>query len=100
MGLSSTSTKQLERMIGDAAILTYPLHLLAGLIRTFLYTLLFIGLLIFILFLWMFTAHEGFLRPRIDLRVGPMGVVERDGIANRCSGLGSISSPTFFSIAR
>lgn len=38
-------------MISDAALLTYPLHLLAGLIRTFLYTLLFIGLLIFMFFI-------------------------------------------------
>jgi hypothetical protein len=49
--LSSISTKKLEQMISDAALLTYPLHLLAGLIRTFLYTLLFIGLLIFMFFI-------------------------------------------------
>jgi hypothetical protein len=57
-GLSSTSTKQLERMIGDAAWLTYPVHLLADLIKTFVYTFLFIGLLIFMFFMWMFTAHD------------------------------------------
>jgi len=58
MGLSSTSTRQLERMIDDAAWLTYPLHLLADLIKTFVYTFLFIGLLIFMFFMWMFTAHD------------------------------------------
>jgi hypothetical protein len=49
---------QLERMIDDAAWITYPLHVLVGLIKTFVYTMLFIGLLIFMFFFWMFTAHE------------------------------------------
>jgi hypothetical protein len=58
LGFSSTSTRQLERMIDDAAWLTYPVHLLADLIKTFVYTFLFIGLLIFMFFMWMFTAHD------------------------------------------
>ena len=42
LGLSSTSTRQLERMIDDAAWLTYPLHLAAGILKTFVYGFLFI----------------------------------------------------------
>jgi hypothetical protein len=54
-GLSTMANGQLERMIDDAAWITYPLHLVVGLIKTFVYTFLFIGLLIFMFFLWMFT---------------------------------------------
>jgi len=58
LGLSTMATGQMERMIDDAAWITYPLHLLAGLIKTFVYTFLFIGLLIFMFLIWMFTAHD------------------------------------------
>jgi len=46
LGLSSTSTRQLERMIGDAAILTYPLHVLVGILKMFV----FVGLCILAVF--------------------------------------------------
>jgi hypothetical protein len=58
LGLSTMANGQLERMIDDAAWITYPLHLVVGLLKTFVYTLLFIGLLIFMFFFWMFTAHD------------------------------------------
>ena len=45
-------------MISDAAWLTYPVHLLADLIKTFVYTFLFILLLIFIFFTWLLTTHD------------------------------------------
>jgi hypothetical protein len=57
-GLSSTATKDLERMIDDAAWLTYPLHLVVGLLKTFVYTALFISFLVLCFFAWMFTAHD------------------------------------------
>jgi len=58
LGLSRTSNTQLERMIDDAAWITYPLHLVVGLIKTFVYTLLFISFLVMCFFGWMFTAHD------------------------------------------
>ena len=58
LGLSSTSNTQLERMIDDAAWITYPLHLVVGLLKTFVYTLLFISFLVLVFFVWMFTAHD------------------------------------------
>ena len=58
LGLPRTSNTQLERMIDDAAWITYPLHLVVGLLKTFVYTLLFIGFLILVFFVWMFTAHD------------------------------------------
>jgi hypothetical protein len=58
LGLSSTSNTQLERMIDDAAWITYPLHVLVGLIKTFVYTALFISFLVLCFFIWMFTAHD------------------------------------------
>jgi hypothetical protein len=45
-------------MIDDAAWITYPLHLVVGLIKTFVYTLLFISFLVMCFFGWMFTAHD------------------------------------------
>ena len=58
LGLSSTSTKQLERMIDDAAWITCPLHLLVGLIKTFV----FVGLCILAVFIsitvWLMNAHD------------------------------------------
>jgi hypothetical protein len=80
---------QLERMIDDAAWITYPLHVLVGLIKTFVYTMLFIGLLIFMFFFWMFTAHEDraeltkdFITQESVYRVDPLNgsiAVYRDG---------------------
>src|SRR5271169_403598 len=58
LGLSSTTTRQLERMIDDAAWLTYPLHLAVGVIKTFAYTALAILCFIFMMGLWMFTAKD------------------------------------------
>jgi len=49
---------QMNRMVGDMAWLTYPLHILVGIIKMLVYTALFFLLLIFIFFLWMFTAHD------------------------------------------
>jgi hypothetical protein len=57
-GLSTMANGQLERMIDDAAWLTYPLHLVVGLLKTFVYTLLFISFLVLVFFVWMFTAHD------------------------------------------
>jgi len=58
LGLSTTATRQMERMIDDAAWLTYPLHLAVGIIKTFVYTLLAIACFIFAVCLWMFTTKD------------------------------------------
>src|SRR5271157_1318141 len=58
LGLSSTSTRQMERMIDDAAWLTYPMHMVVGIIKTFVYTALAILCFIFAVCLWMFTAKD------------------------------------------
>ncbi len=58
MGLSSTSTKQLERMIDDAAWLTYPLHVLVGILKTFVYVGLFILAAFIALTVWLMNAHD------------------------------------------
>lgn len=42
MGLSTTATGQANRMISDLAWLTYPLHVLVGIIKMFV----FVGLCI------------------------------------------------------
>src|SRR5271169_1240780 len=57
-GLSTLATGQMGRMIDDAAWLTYPLHLAAGIIKSFVYTVLAILCLIFAVCLWMFTAKD------------------------------------------
>lgn len=41
-GLSAKSRMQLERMIDDAAWVSYPLHLAVGIVKTFLFVLLLI----------------------------------------------------------
>lgn len=56
--LSSKSIKQLERMIGDAAFLTYPLHFLAGMLQLLLVAIALIGVIIFGLFVWLFNSHD------------------------------------------
>jgi len=56
--LSRTSTRQLERMIGDAAWISYPLHLAAGILKTFVYVFLFIVAIFLYLGVWMATAHD------------------------------------------
>jgi hypothetical protein len=58
LGLSAKSTRQLERMIDDAAWVTYPLHLLVGIVKTFLFILLLIGAVMLYTGEWMFTAHD------------------------------------------
>jgi hypothetical protein len=57
-GLSAKSARQLERMIDDASWLTYPLHLAAGLLKTFVYGFLFIVAIFLYLGIWMGTAHD------------------------------------------
>ena len=58
LGLSSTSTKQLERMISDAAWITYPLHVLVGIIKSLLFILFLISAVIVFTIGWMMTAHD------------------------------------------
>ena len=58
LGLSSLATGQLERMIDDAAWITYPLHMVVGIIKTFVYTALAILCFIFIMGLWMFSTKD------------------------------------------
>src|ERR1039457_6332751 len=58
LGLSTMANGQLERMIDDAAWITYPLHLVVGLLKKFVYTMLFISFLVLCFFVWMFTAHD------------------------------------------
>lgn len=58
LGLSTMATGQLERMIDDAAWITYPLHLAVGIIKTFVYTVLAILCFVFAACLWMFTAKD------------------------------------------
>src|ERR1017187_8902767 len=57
-GLSTIANGQLERMISDAAWITYPLHLVVNILKTFVYTMLFISFLVLCFFVWMFTAHD------------------------------------------
>ena len=56
--LSSTSTRQLERMIDDAAWLTYPLHLAVGIIKDLVYVLFLISAVIVYMIAWMMTAYD------------------------------------------
>ena len=58
LGLSTTATRQMERMIDDAAWLTYPLHLAAGILKTFSYGFLFVVAIFLYLGIWMTTAHD------------------------------------------
>jgi hypothetical protein len=58
LGLSAKSTRQLERIIDDAAWITYPLHLAVGIVKTFLFILLLIGTVMLYVGEWMFTAHD------------------------------------------
>ena len=58
LGLSTLATGQMERMIDDAAWLTYPFHLAVGIIKTFVYTVLAILCFIFAVCIWMFTAKD------------------------------------------
>jgi hypothetical protein len=58
LGLSTMATGQLERMIDDAAWLTYPLHLAVGIIKDFVYALFLISAVILAVGVWMFTAHD------------------------------------------
>jgi hypothetical protein len=56
--LSTVATGQLERMIDDAAWLTYPLHLAAGIIKTLVCGFLIIVAIFLWLGIWMATAHH------------------------------------------
>jgi hypothetical protein len=58
LGLSAKSTRQLERLIDDAAWVTYPLHLMVGIVKTFLFILLLIGAVMLYTGEWMLTAHD------------------------------------------
>jgi hypothetical protein len=58
LALSSASTKQLERMIDDATWISYPAHLAAGILKTFVYGFLFIVAIFLWLGIWMTTAHD------------------------------------------
>jgi len=58
LGLSTLATGQMERMIDDAAWLTYPLHLAVGIIKTFVYTALAILCFFLAVGIWMFTAKD------------------------------------------
>jgi len=58
LALSARSTRQLERMIDDGAWLMYPLHLAAGILKTFVYGVLFIVAIFLYLGIWMTTAHD------------------------------------------
>ena len=58
LGLSSTSTRQLERIIDDAAWLTYPLHLAVGIIKDLVYVLFLASAVIVYMIVWMMTAHN------------------------------------------
>src|SRR5271157_5506595 len=58
LGLSSKSTGQLERMIDDAAWITYPLHVLVGIITSFLFFLFLISAVIVFTIGWIITAHD------------------------------------------
>lgn len=58
LGLSTTATRQMERMIDDAAWISYPLHLAVGLIKDLVYVLFLISAVILAVGVWMFTAHD------------------------------------------
>src|SRR5208282_5251540 len=58
LGLSTTATRQMERIIDDAAWLTYPVHLFVGILKTFVYGFLFIAAIFLSLGIWITTAHD------------------------------------------
>lgn len=58
LGLSTTATRQMERMIDDAAWVSYPVHLFVGILKTFVYGFLFIVAIFLWLSIWMATAHD------------------------------------------
>ena len=58
LGLSTTAARQMERMIDDAAWLSYPLHLAAGILKSFVYGFLIIVAIFLWLGIWMTTAHD------------------------------------------
>lgn len=58
LGLSTAATRQMERMIDDAAWLTYPLHLIVNLVKTFVYGFLFLVAVAVYVGVWMVTAHD------------------------------------------
>src|SRR5271156_3253163 len=58
LGLSATATRQMERMIDDAAWLTYPLHLAVGVIKDLVYVLFLLSAVIVYTIVWMTTAHD------------------------------------------
>jgi len=58
LGLSTLATGQMERMIDDAAWITYPLHLAVGIIKTLVYTFLAILCFFLAVGIWMFTAKD------------------------------------------
>jgi hypothetical protein len=58
LGLSPTTTGQIERMIDDAAWLTYPIHMLVNVIKTFVYGFPLIAGAVMFMIVWMVTAHD------------------------------------------
>ncbi len=58
LGLSSTATRQMERMIDDAWWISYPLHMIVGVIKELVYVLFLISAVILAVGVWMFTAHD------------------------------------------
>ena len=58
LGLSTTATRQMERMIDDAAWVSYPVHLFVGILKTFVYGFLFIVAIFLWFGIWMATAHD------------------------------------------
>jgi hypothetical protein len=56
--LSAGSTRQLARMLDDFAFLTYPLHLVVGILKTLLFLLLLVGAIILYLGEWACTARQ------------------------------------------
>ena len=58
LGLSVKSTKQLERMIDDAAFLSSPLHFLVGMAKMLLASAALVAIVIFGMFFWLFRSHD------------------------------------------
>ena len=101
LGLSTKSTRQLERVIDDVAWVTYPLHLAVGIVKTFLFILLLVAAVMLYTGEWMLTAHDdradliqNFNREQTIYRVN----TANDGVSVAKAGEFGVDKDTFNSV--
>lgn len=58
LGLSSIATGQLERLIDDLAWITYPIHMVVGIIKSCVYFVFVAAAIALTFAIWVFTAHD------------------------------------------